>query len=133
MHGIMKFNTTEGPATVLTTLPKELQFFTVMQPTEITRETKKARVEKTNENEVINEEYPDQPVNIGCNLPGCTRQVLIDLLKQYKHVFAWTPTDMVSVDRKIKEHKLMIMPSTKEVKQEKRVQGGIATGKLKWK
>lgn len=36
------------------------------------------------------------------------RKSLIELLKKYKHVFAWTPTDMVGVDRGVIEHKLMI-------------------------
>lgn len=44
---------------------------------------------------------------------------LVSLLKQYKLVFTWTPTDMVGVDRKVIEHKLIIKPGTKEVKQKK--------------
>nr|KAJ0216025.1 hypothetical protein LSAT_V11C300153800 [Lactuca sativa] len=124
MHIIVKFSTTKGPTTILATPPRELQYFTVMQPTKITRETKKARAESTNEKEVINEEYPDQPINIGRGLTGHTRHALIDLLRRYKHMFAWTPTNMVGVDRKVIEHKLMIKPGTKEIKQKKRVQGG---------
>lgn len=124
MHGIIKFSTTEGLATVLATPPKELQCFEVMQPAEIAQETKRARVEKANEKEVINLEYPNQPVSIGRNLPERTRGKLVSLLRQYKHVFTWTPTDMVGVDRKVIEHRLMIESGTKEVKQKKRVQGG---------
>ena len=41
MHGIVKFNTSGGPATILATSPRQLQCFTIMQPAEITRETKK--------------------------------------------------------------------------------------------
>nr|KAJ0199675.1 hypothetical protein LSAT_V11C600301860 [Lactuca sativa] len=44
--------------------------------------------------EVINERYLDHPVSIRCDLPSHTRRVLVDLLKQYKHVFTWTPMDM---------------------------------------
>ena len=101
-----------------------------MQPTEITRKTKKARGESAYEKEVINEEHCDQTINIGRNLPGHTRRALVDLLRRYTHIFAWTPTDMVGVDRKIIEHKLMIKPGTKEVKQKKRVQGEIVIGRL---
>nr|KAJ0224953.1 hypothetical protein LSAT_V11C100048380 [Lactuca sativa] len=36
----------------------------------------------------------------------------------------WTPTDMIGVDRKLIEHKLMTNPGAKEIKQKKRVQGG---------
>lgn len=42
MHGIVKFSTIKGPNTTLATPPKQLQCFTIMQPTEITRETKKS-------------------------------------------------------------------------------------------
>ena len=94
-----------------------------MQPAEMTRETKKARGGLADEKEVINEEHPDQTVSIGHNLLGHTGRALVDLLRRYKHVFAWAPTDMVGVDWKILEHKLMIKPGRKEVKQKKTVQG----------
>nr|KAJ0209762.1 hypothetical protein LSAT_V11C400219330 [Lactuca sativa] len=95
-----------------------------MKLTEITKETKKPRHDPAKGKEVINERYPDQLVSIGHNLPGHVREAMVNLLKRYKHVFAWTPTDMVGVDRKVIEHKLMIKPGVKEVKQKKRVQGG---------
>lgn len=59
MHGVVKFSTADDSAMILATLPKELQYFTVMQPAEIARETKKVRAESTMEKEVINKEYPD--------------------------------------------------------------------------
>lgn len=71
--------------------------------------------------EVINRVQPDQIVRIGVTLLQKTRQALIELLKKYKHVFSWTPTDMVGIDRGIIEHKLMIRYKTKEIKQKKRV------------
>lgn len=73
MHGIVKFNTTEGSGTVLATPPKELQCFEIMQPIEIAQETKKAQVYSVNRKEIINEAYSDQLVSIGSNLPECTR------------------------------------------------------------
>ncbi|XP_023755822.1 uncharacterized protein LOC111904277 [Lactuca sativa] len=130
MHGIVKLNTIGGPAMILATQPRKLQCFTIMQPAEITRETKKARGKSAYEKEVINDEHSDQTTSIGGNLPGHTRRALIDLLRRYKHIFAWTPTDMVGVERKIIEHKLMIKPGTKEIKHKKRVQGEIVIGRL---
>nr|KAJ0216070.1 hypothetical protein LSAT_V11C300135490 [Lactuca sativa] len=91
---------------------------------ETSREAKKLRHNPEKGKEVINEEHPDQPVSIGCDLPSHVRRALVDLLKRYKHVFVWTPTDMVGVERKVIEHKLVIKPGAKEVKQKKRVQGG---------
>lgn len=67
--------------------------------------------------EIINREYLDQTIDIVNSLPPATRQTLINLLKKYNHVFAWTPTYMVRVDREVIEHKIMIKPGTKEIKQ----------------
>lgn len=67
--------------------------------------------------EVINRDYREQSVNIGITLTKMTRQELIELLKKYSHVFAWIPTDMGGFDRELLEHKLMIRPGTKEIKQ----------------
>lgn len=87
-----------------------------MRPAEIAQESKKAQVKLANGKEVIHEEYLDHPVNVGSNLREPTRRALIDLLKQYEHVFAWTPTDMVGVDREVIEHMLIIKKGAKEVK-----------------
>nr|KAJ0216727.1 hypothetical protein LSAT_V11C300147310 [Lactuca sativa] len=95
-----------------------------MKPAEITTGPKRPRGNPAKGKEVINERYPDQPINVGSDLPSHTIIALVDLLKSYKHVFTWTPTDMVGVERKVIEHKLMIKPGVKEVKQKKRVQGG---------
>ena len=37
MHGIVKFNTSEGLATILATPPRQLQCFAIMQPAEMIR------------------------------------------------------------------------------------------------
>ncbi|XP_023732695.1 uncharacterized protein LOC111880502 [Lactuca sativa] len=119
MHGVMKFDTPTGAATVLATPPRELQCFAIMKPSEITKEAKKLRRDPTKGKEVINKEHPDQPVSIGGDLPIHVRRALVDLLKRYKHVFSWTPMDMVGVERKFIEHKLVIKLGVKEVKQKK--------------
>lgn len=124
MHGIVKFSTPAGPRTVLATPPRELRCYEIMQPMKIVWENKKLCTEPANDKEIINKEYPDQLVSVGNNLTPSTRQALINLLKKYIHVFAWTPTDMVGVERKVIEQKLMIKPGMKETKQKKRVQGG---------
>lgn len=46
-HGIVKFNTTEGPGTVLVTQLKQLQCFKVMWLVEIALESKKVCVKLT--------------------------------------------------------------------------------------
>ena len=69
---------------------------------------------------MIGERHPNQLVSIGYNLLGHVREAMVNFLKRYKHVFAWTPTNMVGVDRKLIEHKFMIKPGVKEVKQKKK-------------
>ena len=83
------------------------------------QENKKSHAKPTCDKEIINKEYSDQPVSVGNNLPSGTRQVLIRLLKEYIHVFTWTPTYMVGVDRKVIEHRLMIKPRMKETNRRK--------------
>lgn len=87
-----------------------------MKSREKTQENKRSWVKPTNGKEIINKECLDQLVSIGDNLPPATRRPLVDLLKKYKHVFAWTPTNMEGVDREVIEHKLMIKLGEKEVK-----------------
>nr|KAJ0225073.1 hypothetical protein LSAT_V11C100018890 [Lactuca sativa] len=91
-----------------------LKCYKIMQPKEISKESKRPRLEGLEGNEVINWDHPDQPICIGVTLPLKTRQAFIELLNKYKHVFSWTPTGMVGVDRGVIEHKLMIRPGTKE-------------------
>lgn len=92
------------------------------------QESKRSRVKRASGKEMINREYPDQPVDIGSNLQPATRQALISLLKKHKHVFTWTPTDMIGVDREVIENKLMILPGTKEAKQKKGFKGETGIG-----
>lgn len=86
IHGIVKFDTTEGPRTILATPPQELRCCEIMQPKEITKEARKPQSVLPNSRVVINAEYLDQPVSIGINLSPVTRQELINLLRKFKHV-----------------------------------------------
>ena len=44
---------------------------------------------------------PNQPISVGVYLPRVTREALVSILKKYKHVFAWMPTNLVGGDRKL--------------------------------
>lgn len=124
INGIVKFSTSQCPGTILATPPRELKCYKIMQLKDISTEVKRPKSDSSCKGEVINKEYPSQKVNVGTALLTATRQELIRLLQKYKHVFSWTPTDMVGVDRGIIEHKLMIKPGAKEVKQLKHFHGG---------
>ena len=49
-----------------------------------------------------------------------TRLQVIQLLREYSDVFAWSPADMTGVSSDIISHKLNISPSSTPVKQKKR-------------
>ena len=59
-------------------------------------------------------------VRIGSRLQGRYRQDLIELLHEYKDVFAWSYKDMPGLDTDIVVHKLPIRPECKPVQQKLR-------------
>ncbi|KAG7594095.1 Ribonuclease H-like superfamily [Arabidopsis thaliana x Arabidopsis arenosa] len=72
---------------------------------------------------VINEEYPDQTVNIGSGLSETLRAELINFLKKYQKTFAWKIEEMTGIDTKVISHELNIDPTFKPVKQKRRKLG----------
>ena len=62
---------------------------------------------------------PDQPkeIRIGSFLSSDERSRLIDLLKSYLDVFAWSYEDMPGLDPTIVQHHLPILPHARPVKQ----------------
>ncbi|KAG7552794.1 Retrotransposon gag domain [Arabidopsis thaliana x Arabidopsis arenosa] len=72
---------------------------------------------------VINEEYPDQTVNIGSGLSETLRAELVKFLKRNQKTFAWKIEDMTGIDTKVISHELNIDPIFKPVKQKRRKLG----------
>ena len=68
--------------------------------------------------ELIDFGVPDQPkeIRIGSSLSLDERSGLIDLLRSYLDVFAWSYEDMLSLDPTIIQHHLPILPHAKPVK-----------------
>ena len=64
----------------------------------------------------------DQPkeLRIGSSLSPDERSRLIDLLRSYLDVFAWSYEDMPSLDPTIVQHHLPILPHARLVKQKLR-------------
>ncbi|RDY13950.1 hypothetical protein CR513_01041, partial [Mucuna pruriens] len=56
----------------------------------------------------------------GRELPPDLRAKLIELLKEYADVFAWSYQDMPGLDREIVEHKLPLLPRSTPVRQQLR-------------
>ena len=65
---------------------------------------------------------PDQPkeIMIGSSLSPNERSRLIDLLRSYLEVFAWSYEDMPGLDSSIVQHHLPILPHAKLVRQKLR-------------
>jgi hypothetical protein len=72
--------------------------------------------------EIINlgTEHDRKEVKIGSSLKGKEREKLVELLKEYTDVFAWSYLDMPGLDTKIVEHKLPLRPECPPVKQKLR-------------
>ncbi|KAI3709304.1 hypothetical protein L2E82_39064 [Cichorium intybus] len=124
LHGIIKFPTDAGVATVLATPQKTLKCCQIMLPADIDGKRKRPRGEPEESREIIYHDFPDQKIQVGSTLPTELRKHVISLLRKYKHVFAWEPADMVGVERTIIEHNLNIVPGSNVVKQKRRGQAG---------
>eukprot|EP00261_Vitis_vinifera_P030644 XP_019071887.1 PREDICTED: uncharacterized protein LOC109121615 [Vitis vinifera] len=72
--------------------------------------------------ELIDFGAPDQPreIRIGSSLSPNERSRLIDLLRSYLDVFAWSYEDMSGLDPTIVQHHLPILPHARPVKQKLR-------------
>jgi hypothetical protein len=62
-------------------------------------------------------------LRVGKALEGAMREELISFLKKNVKVFAWTAEEMPGINRKISEHKLLIKPGAKAIRQKKRKMG----------
>ena len=72
--------------------------------------------------ELIDFREPDQPreIRIGSSLSPDERSRLIDLLRSYLDVFAWSYEDILGLEPTIVQHHLPILPHVRPVKQKLR-------------
>ena len=59
-------------------------------------------------------------VKIGSSLDSSAKKEIIDLLKEYADIFAWSYQDMLRLSTKIMEHQLPIRPKCQPVQQKLR-------------
>ncbi|XP_071728554.1 uncharacterized protein [Rutidosis leptorrhynchoides] len=78
---------------------------------------------------VVNPEYPDQKIKVGCNVSADTKKQTMKLLVQYMYVFAWCENDMTGIPHHIAKHKPNVNPALKPVVQKRR---GMAPDRAKW-
>ncbi|GKE11833.1 hypothetical protein Tco_1415384 [Tanacetum coccineum] len=70
---------------------------------------------------LINPAYPEQLVMIGKDLSPEGSTQLKNLLKKNKVIFAWEPSDMTGVPKRIIKHSLNANPSVKPISQKRKV------------
>ncbi|RDY06249.1 hypothetical protein CR513_09796, partial [Mucuna pruriens] len=63
-------------------------------------------------------EIEGREVRIGKQIPPDLRAKLIELLKEYTDIFAWSYQDMPGLDRKIVEHKVPLLPGSTPIRQQ---------------
>ncbi|GKE51551.1 reverse transcriptase domain-containing protein [Tanacetum coccineum] len=127
IHGMMKFPTRWGIATVLSQAPTILECR--REEKKQAREKKKDPVEEMEPMEspsptelvLVNPAYPEQLVKIGKNLSPEGSTQLKNLLRKNKDVFAWEPVDMTGVPKRIIKHSLNVSPADKLVAQKRRI------------
>ncbi|GJT10133.1 reverse transcriptase domain-containing protein [Tanacetum coccineum] len=84
------------------------------------RRARRKREVAVTEEVLVNPSFPDQLVTIGGGLSEASKDQLKHLLKDKMVVFAWDPSDMTGVPRRIIEHALNVNPSLDPVCQKRR-------------
>ncbi|GJS66043.1 hypothetical protein Tco_0680607 [Tanacetum coccineum] len=123
IHGMMKFLTPWGITTLVSqTLAvfecKRVGKKQVVEPTKGTESQERVGL---TEEILVNSAYPEQLVLIGKGLSPEGSTQLKNLLKKNKDIFAWEPSDMNGVPKRIIKHSLNDNPSVIPVSQKRRV------------
>ncbi|GKA20724.1 reverse transcriptase domain-containing protein [Tanacetum coccineum] len=129
IHSMVKFPTPRGVANLVTQSAiisqcrrlerKQMIEHDVSQNANQEKEASE-RVDLT-EQILVNPAYPDQLVTIGGNMSEQCKNQLRELLKKSMDVFAWEPTDMTGIPRRIIEHSLNVNPSVEPIAQKRGV------------
>ena len=69
----------------------------------------------------LDEDDPGKSIRIGADLEGKIKKGLIHFLRENIDVFAWSHEDMPGIDPSVITHRLNVYPSSKPVRQKKRV------------
>ena len=80
-----------------------------------------AKPTKALENILLDENNLERCTKVGADLKEKTKQDLVRSLKKSTDVFAWSHEDMLGIDPSVITHRLNVYPSSKLVRQKKRV------------
>ncbi|KAK9049882.1 hypothetical protein SSX86_031149 [Deinandra increscens subsp. villosa] len=123
VHGMIQFPTPRGVATMISdACVRIMEVRAGKDNTTVVSDEDERKWEERllSERWVINEDFPDQKIQIGSDIQGSVRHQLFDLLKENVNVFAWQPSDMTGVPRDLSEHCLNVCPDRKPYHQHKR-------------
>lgn len=76
--------------------------------------------EGATEEVLVNPAFPEQKVTIGKGLSEEGRKYLIELLRRNKDVFAWQPSDMTGIPRRLIRHHLNVNVDDTPIAQKRR-------------
>nr|KAJ0199159.1 hypothetical protein LSAT_V11C600300850 [Lactuca sativa] len=94
------------------------------KPLECNQGRKATKGRRTKNERCDTRRYLDQKAGIGSTPPYQTRGKLLNLIRKYKHVFAWEQTDKVRISREVIEHNMNVKPGNTVVKQKMRGYAG---------
>ena len=69
----------------------------------------------------LEEDNPEKFTRIGTSMEEKTKQDLIQFLRKSIDIFAWSNEDMPGIDPSVITHQLNVYPSSKPIRQKKRV------------
>nr|GEW87436.1 hypothetical protein [Tanacetum cinerariifolium] len=97
----------------------------VVKQEETIKETEETMNQSMEEEEkvFVNPVFPEQTITIGTQFSAKCREQLVCLLKDNMDVFAWQPSDMGEVPRRLVRHALNVNHSVLSVAQKRRVLG----------
>nr|GEU48591.1 reverse transcriptase domain-containing protein [Tanacetum cinerariifolium] len=124
IHGMMKFPTPWGVATLVSQTAVVLECRRAGKKQTMEPSEEKVKLHEgigLTKEALVNPAHPDQLVTIDKNLSleGATQ--LKNLLKKNKDIFAWEPSNMTRVPKRIIKHALNTYPSVTPVSQKRRV------------
>ncbi|GJU19855.1 hypothetical protein Tco_1153197 [Tanacetum coccineum] len=127
-HAMMKFPIPKGIAILVAGTAAvfechQLEEKHVVPKRGLDEEILKDKKEPTEEEVLVNHAFLEQKATIGMQFSPACRLQLMNLLKDNKDVFAWQPSDMIGVSRRIIQHSLNVNLSITPVAQKRKVLG----------
>ena len=69
----------------------------------------------------LDERNPERCTRVGADLEGRIKEDLVQFLRKNIDIFAWSHEDMAGIDPNVITHRLNVCPSSKLVRQKKKV------------